>query len=548
MRTRKLFPPTSSIIPKVIMILFILTGSFGLPTNTHALGLAITVNTTADNTIKDGLCSLREAITNANKNYQFYADCTAGLSDDGIFFSNSLGTATITLSSTLPAIKDLSGLIINGGGDITVSGGGLYQVFVVNTRAPLTLDGLIVTRGRGDALSKGGGLYSDGGFVTIKNSTFLENGAANGGGIYSVGAYVTIMNSTFSRNGAGINVPGNNDGGGIYNDGSSMTITDSTFSQNGAYGEGGGIYIASGPTTITRSSFSGNGDQFIYGAGIYAASGQLTITLSTFSNNRANRAGGVFVSSGTAEIANSTFSGNTGGGLQNLGTMTIKNSTFSGNTANAGAGGIINMGTLNLFNTILANSIAGRDCFNNPGSTVTGNNNLIEADGLSPNTCGTATLAADPRLGVLTGSPAYHPLNSGSPAINAGDDVYCWTWPVSNTSQNGVTRPQGAHCEIGSYETVSALLQSPQEGIAALGSTVQGLIDQSALTSENGKILTSILDSSIDALGQDDTSSGIKTLNVFIEQVNIFIESGELESKQGQLLIDDTQLIIDSLY
>jgi hypothetical protein len=58
----------------------------------------------------------------------------------------------------------------------------------------------------------------------------------------------------------------------------------------------------------------------------------------------------------------------------------------------------------------------------------------------------------NPLLGALTGSPAYFPLNAGSPAINRGDDSVCAVWPVNNQSQNGVTRPQGAHCDIGSYE------------------------------------------------------------------------------------------------
>jgi CSLREA domain-containing protein len=531
----------------LMIVCTLLLGSLALSSPAHALGLAIEVNTTADNTTKDGLCSLREAITNANKNYQYYSDCTQGISDDGIYFSNSLGTATITLNSSLPAITDRVGLNINGGGDITVSGGGLYQVFTVNNRVPLTLDRLTVTRGRGASASRGGGLYSYGGFVTIMNSIFHENSAANGGGLYSVGGYVTITNSTFSRNGAGVNVPGDNDGGGVYNDGSSLIITNSTFSQNGAYSEGGGLYIASGPTTITNTTFSGNGDVFIYGAGIYAASGNLTVTMSTFSNNTANLGGGIFIASGTGDIGNSTFSGNRGSGVLNGGVLTLRNSTFSGNTSSVG-GGIINQGTLNMHNTILANSITGRDCFNNPGSTVTGSNNLIEADSLSPNTCGTALVTADPSLGTLTGSPAYFPLTSASPAVNAGDDAYCAAWPVSNTSQNGVTRPQGAHCDMGSFERPqSSLAKSPQEQAIDLGTEINGLVEAKALSEENGKNLTSILDTFIMTADEGNTASGIETLNGFIDQADSLIKSGELDPENGQSLIDKAQAIIDTM-
>jgi len=110
--------------------------------------------------------------------------------------------------------------------------------------------------------------------------------------------------------------------------------------------------------------------------------------------------------------------------------------------------------TTTIRNTILANSAAGYDdCYNYEYGTAVliGGNNIIE----TTSTCTSiATLTGDPNLGSLTGSPAYFPLNAGSPAIDAGDDAVCAAAPVSNTSQNGLTRPQGAHCDIGSYEGV----------------------------------------------------------------------------------------------
>ena len=56
----------------------------------------------------------------------------------------------------------------------------------------------------------------------------------------------------------------------------------------------------------------------------------------------------------------------------------------------------------------------------------------------------------EPLLGALAdnGGPTLtHALLTGSPAIDAGNDAAC---PA--TDQRGVTRPQGAHCDIGSYE------------------------------------------------------------------------------------------------
>jgi len=81
-----------------------------------------------------------------------------------------------------------------------------------------------------------------------------------------------------------------------------------------------------------------------------------------------------------------------------------------------------------------------------------GSNNLD-----SGTTCGWSSASGsmsntNPLMGSLTGSPAYLPLHIGSPAINTGNDAVCAAEPVNNTSQNGVVRPQGPHCDIGSVE------------------------------------------------------------------------------------------------
>ena len=43
-------------------------------------------------------------------------------------------------------------------------------------------------------------------------------------------------------------------------------------------------------------------------------------------------------------------------------------------------------------------------------------------------------------------------LGEGSAAMDAGDDAICAAPPVNNLDQRGITRPQGAHCDIGAYE------------------------------------------------------------------------------------------------
>jgi CSLREA domain-containing protein len=233
--------------------------------------------------------------------------------------------------------------------------------------------------------------------------------------------------------------------------------------RNGIGNSGGGIMQQAGTLTITNSAFSGNSVSGIgnSGAGIFHNVGTLTITNSTFSDNSASggSGAGIYANSGTATITNSTFSGNSafvGGGIfEGFSTLTITNSTFSGNSANDyyGYGGGIYRhsagGAVTLYNTIIANSTSGGNC---SGTIINGGNNIDSGATCGWGSANGSMSGDDPLLGALTGSPAYFPLNAGSPAIDAGDDAVCANPPVSGLDQRGVARPQGAHCDIGSYE------------------------------------------------------------------------------------------------
>ncbi|HEV8619276.1 MAG TPA: CSLREA domain-containing protein, partial [Candidatus Udaeobacter sp.] len=120
--------------------------------------VVITVNTLLDETTPgDGLCSLREAITNANDNAQTYPECAAGSGANAITFSVS---GTITLGSTLPAIND--DLTIDGGGQsITISGNNSVRVMQVNSGKTLTLHNLTIANGLSPG--GGGGIFNAGG-------------------------------------------------------------------------------------------------------------------------------------------------------------------------------------------------------------------------------------------------------------------------------------------------------------------------------------------------------------------------------------------------
>jgi predicted outer membrane repeat protein len=174
---------------------------------------------------------------------------------------------------------------IDGGGLITISGGGTTQVFVVNSGETLALANLAVSYGYN---GMGGAILNEG-TLTVSNSTFSGNEAYNGGA--------------------------------IFNDGGTLMVTNSTFSGNSTYLDGGGGAISNGggPLTVSNSTFSGN---HAYNGGAIDNYDTLTVTNSTLLGNSANNHGGAIYDEGyfstttltNTIVANSTSGGNCGGG------------------------------------------------------------------------------------------------------------------------------------------------------------------------------------------------------------------------------------------
>jgi hypothetical protein len=292
-----------------------------------------------------------------------------------------------TLAGTTDA---LGGGLLNNGGQVT-----LDNVVVQNN----------VARG-GSATSydghnaRGGGFYSTGSSLDISDSRIASNRATGGRGADGY-TYYTFFGSRITVAGG---TGGAAQGGGLYVNGGSLTIASSTIASNqgtggagGAYGDdgpslGGGLYNG-GTLTVTDSTLSGNsssGREYSAGGGIYNA-GTLTVTGSTLSGNSATYEGGGIYNDfyGTLTVSNSTLTGNcfssgadhSGGGIYNAGTLTVTGSTLSGNsavqTSNAYGGGIYNGGTLMVTDSTLCGNIAtgflsdGGGIFNNGTLMVT---------------------------------------------------------------------------------------------------------------------------------------------------------------------------------
>jgi hypothetical protein len=487
----------------LIMVLLLATA---LPTQV-ARAATITVTSTSGG-IGGPDCTLRDAITAADTD-NATGGCPAGNGADTIVLASG---ATYTLTEIhnppnatdgLPAIH--SQITIQGNGSIIersiADGTPEFRIFYVAAEGDLTLNELTVTNG--DSQFDGGGIKnwgaltindsivsgnSDSGISTLEdssvyiyNSTISDNSGGNAdGGISNNRGSVVIYNSNISGNDNNVR------GGGINNYLGSVDIYTSTISDNTATLEGGGIYNRGGVLTLTNTTVSDNtaGED---GGGIWNLEGSnATITDSTISNNNANsRGGGIFNytssvltlidstinensvgldgttggihngSSSEATLINSTVSNNyngVGGGIWNStsSTITLTNSTISHNSPYPSyLGGIVNYGEMILKNTIIADQLSGGDCYLGEAVTSLGYN--LDSDGTCNLTAAGDISGVDPLLGPLAdnGGPTLtRALLEGSPAIDAVPTANC----TLETDQRGVTRPQGAACDIGAFE------------------------------------------------------------------------------------------------
>jgi predicted outer membrane repeat protein len=339
-----------------------------------------------------------------------------------------------------------------GGGGIANDGTLILNNSAVNDNTSLNEGGGGIFNGSGDSA-----------IITVNNSIVSGNSTTiSGGGIANAGT-LTVDNSVISHNTAEYM------GGGIST--YRMTINASEVISNTASEGGGGIY-GSGNLTVTNSAISNNSTGNLGGGGILS-DGILTLTNSTLDNNSTaehGRGGGISQNDGTLTLNNSTVSNNSawyGGGIYTANTVVsgmnyLNNSTISNNIATAdsndpyGGGGIFNNDYYSSYIISQNSIIAGNFNSNSPdcsGTIISGGYNVI-GNSLD---CTFAPSSGDwinvnAQLLPLTGSPGYHPLKFGSPAINGGNPAGCTDHEGSplDMDQRGVARI--GRCDIGSYE------------------------------------------------------------------------------------------------
>lgn len=319
----------------------------------HAATIEVDAGAVAD--ADDGVCSIVEAVYNANTNSQRFnsaGECEAGdTSVDTINLAPSVFTLNTPIATTntgdrgLPEITQ--GLIINGNGSTITrdnAGPDFGIIGFANSYGQLTLNSMTISNGDlGSNYSSGGGIriqttsnYNQP-TLTITNSIISNN--VGRGAIYGNRAEINLTNSTITNNSG--NLPG------IYaygRENATLTITNSTISGNTASSNFGSIVSTNGYLILNNTTVGPNNGRglylYIYGYG--GGSRTATITGSRIIDNETQGSGGGIFVNGPIEITDTLIAGNTanyGGGIgSNRGGLEMSNSRVINNEANNGGG------------------------------------------------------------------------------------------------------------------------------------------------------------------------------------------------------------------
>jgi hypothetical protein len=266
------------------------------------------------------------------------ASCTlaavvAAVANGGVVtFNCGADPVTINMAATARVFNNKPDLVLDGGGKVTLSGGGARRILYQNTCDPslvwvsatcnrddspkTTLQNITFADGNSsgqsygfDNVDGGGAVFARGGRLSIVNSRFLRNqcegsGPDLGGAAVRVremsgASPVYVVGSTFG----GASGDGNtcSNGGGLSGLAASYTVLNSVFSHNRAVGVGANPQRAGTPGGGSGGAIYMDGNRF-----------DLSVCGTLMNNNSANEGGAAifYVSndrSGTLSIANSTL-------------------------------------------------------------------------------------------------------------------------------------------------------------------------------------------------------------------------------------------------
>ena len=367
-------------------------------------------------TVKGGTLNATAAVTTVKANAKtglYMAGGTATLKNTAITANTGdnvslSGAATLTLGDKNTITSGKSNGIYAAGATIKVTGVG--NVVQSNTKAGISLgkDGKAVISGKGTVVqfNKADGISVKGGNLTVTAAATTVKANAKTG-IYMVGGTATLKNTTITAN-TGDNVS--------LSSAATLTLGDkntvSAGKSNGIYVVGStlkvtGVSNVIGGTSATKNcnakagislgkggkaAISGKGTlvQFNKADGISVNGGSLTVTAAS-TTVKSNAKTGLYMTSGTATLKNTTITANTGDNvsLTNGATLTLgdKNLVSSGKSNGIYVGGAT-LKVTGVWNTVKANAKAGISLGKSANMSVTGANTKVisnKGDGIYVN-------------------------------------------------------------------------------------------------------------------------------------------------------------------
>jgi hypothetical protein len=253
--------------------------------------------------------------------------------------------------------------------------------------------------------------------VTIDGFT-IRNGY---GGIAASPASIVIANNLISGNQVAYS------GGAILAEYGAATVRNNTLVGNRAsYGGAGGASFKNCDLTFTNNTVIGNNGP--NGGVLISNPVSALVSGNLITANYGSQCGGIYVGSGSATLSNNSIVSNSGHGVVSAGTLNIVNSIIAFNTS----GGVV---TAYTGSTAVVNHC---DVYANSAGNFSG---LTDPTGQSGN------ISSDPLFQDRLRTD-YH-LQSGSPAIDAGDDFFVQSGALD---LDGHARVIGAHVDLGAYE------------------------------------------------------------------------------------------------
>lgn len=249
--------------------------------------------------------------------------CDDGNNDDGDGCGAKCTAADCFVPVTHPTIQ--AALMDASCAAVTVYSGTYFENVVIDRDVSIFgvgADPVVI-----DGQARDSAVTISSGTVSIENLTITNGHAANGGGIANHGV-LTLRRARVEANTAGER------GGGMYNDGGALTLESATIAGNhvvpiGTRAAGGGIYNAAGSVTITGGSIASNTIKpatavlgiVAAGAGLASDAGEVTLVDTTVMANSIEVdghpddatavGGGIHVATGSLALTRATIASNT---------------------------------------------------------------------------------------------------------------------------------------------------------------------------------------------------------------------------------------------